>query len=168
MKKFLCILMLCVMFFSTPLTAFAGIRGDRIGESVIGNILGTLIMDALKKNGMEDILKDKSTETAPEENSESTTTETENTPKVKTSSTNSEEVIELSEAQYQSFSEICLAGSFEEFQKKIEYENISPDAKFTKKDGGFITLLEMAQSSPNKELAAFLKGMNARDEKGVN
>ena len=33
-------------------------------------------------------------------------------------------------------------------------------------DGSVITLLEMAQSSPNKELAAFLKGMKAGEEKG--
>ena len=162
MKKFLCSFMLCIMVMSMPLTAFAGISGERIGEGAIGNILGTLIRDALKKNGMEDILKDKGTET-PEKNSK-TTSESE-MPKIKTSSTG--EVIELSEAQYQSFSEICLAGSFEEFQKKIEYENISPNAKFTKQDGTTITLLEIAQSSPNKELAAFLKGMKAREEKGV-
>ena len=154
MKKFVCVLTILVMFSSV---SFADIRADKLGENVIGNILGTLIMDALKKNGMDDILKDKGAE-----ESSNASSETE-MPTIKTSSTG--EIIELSEAQYQSFSEICLAGSFEEFQKKIEYENISPDAKFTQKDGSIITLFDMASSSPNKELAAFLKGMKARNGK---
>ena len=150
MKKFFCVFMLFVMLLSMPLAAFAKIRADRIGENIISNVLSTVITDAIRKSGKLG--------GAIGNNEDSSQTSDSSASKAKTARTSgaSGTVTELSPEQYQSFSEICLAGSIEEFRKKIEYENISYDAKFVKEDGSEITLLEMAKSSPNPELAEYI------------
>ena len=146
MKKFVCAFMLCVMLFSVPAVSYASSSLERIGENILSNILTHVLTDALKKNGMGDLLGGENAGETP-----GTVTDEE----TKTS-TELGDGTELTAEQYQSFSEICLAGSLEEFRKKMEYEKISPKAKFTKEDGTVITLLEMAKSSPNPELAEFL------------
>lgn len=149
MKKFLCAVLLCVVVVSMPLAACAKIRADRIGENIISNILSTVITDAIRKSGKGgDVL-------GGEETSDPVGSSEKMPRPARTSGT----ALELSADQYQSFSEICLAGSIEEFRKKIEYENVSPDAKFVKEDGSEITLYEMAKSSPNPELVEYLDGL---------
>ena len=106
MKKFVCLLMLSVMVMSEPLAAFA-MNADRIGENVLSNVLSVVIIDAIR-NSSRGSSRPASSTTEPD-------------PKVKTSSREKEKaeaepVIGLSEAQFQSFSEICLAGSLSEFQ----------------------------------------------------
>ncbi|MBR1487137.1 MAG: hypothetical protein IJ597_07790 [Synergistaceae bacterium] len=154
MKKFLCALIIVLLLFS-PKLALAGINLKNIGESVLSKILVDVINDALKKNGMGDLISDDATSSDAEAK-----TPTEN----KIPKNSGKKVTELSEEQYQSFSEICLAGSLEEFRKKIEYENISHEAKYTKEDGSVITLLELAKTSPNPELAEFLEADSSENE----
>ena len=158
MKKFLCGLIIVFILTSFPAAVLANSTLQRVGETVLVEILSTLINDALKKNGMGDLIS------GGEESSDAEipTPTDEKLPKV---SKNSGKVIELSSAQYQSFSEICLAGSIEEFRKKFEYENISPEAKYTKEDGSVITLLEIAKTSPNPELAEFI-GSQLKEKEG--
>ena len=150
MKKFACVLIIAVTLISIPVKVLASSTLGRIGETILGEILSTVINDALRKNGMGDLIPGtESQDTEPQ-----IPTEESKLPKI---SKTSGKVTELSSEQYQSFSEICLAGSIEEFRKKIEYENISPDAKFTKNDGTVVSLLELAKTSPNPELAEFLE-----------
>ena len=156
MKKFLCILMIGVIFVSMPMSAFANSTLKDIGGAVLTEILSKVITDALKKNGMGDLI--------PGTESQDTEIQTSDDKFPKAAKNSSGKVTELSKEQYQSFSEICLAGSIEEFRKKIEYENISPDAKFTKEDGSVVTLLEIAKTSPNPELAEFLETQLAEGE----
>lgn len=156
MKKFVCLLMLSVMVMSEPLAAFA-MNADRIGENVLSNVLSVVIIDAIRNSSRG------SSRPAP------STTEPE--PKVKTSSREKEKaeaepVIGLSEAQFQSFSEICLAGSLSEFQKKFENENISPDAVYIQKNENntvITSLLQLAKTSPNPDIAEFLREKGARE-----
>lgn len=154
MKKFLCVFMLCVMVLSIPAVSFARSTAERIGENVLSNVLSSIIMDSIRRSGKSS--------PAP-----TTTQNPEVTPTAKTKlprpvkSVSSEKVTELSVEQCQSFAEICLAGYIEEFRKKIEYENISPNAKYIKEDGSEITLMEMAKASPNPELAEFLIAQGA-------
>ena len=145
MKKFICALIIC-MIFLVPAAAFAN-NLKNIGATVLGEILSTVITDALRKNGMGDLIP------GGESSDSEIPTSRDKLPKV---SKTSGKVTELSDEQFQSFSEICLAGSIEEFKKKIEYENISPEAKYTKEDESVVTLLELAKTSPNPELAEFL------------
>ena len=154
MKKFLCALIIVLLLFS-PSLVFAGINLKNIGESVLSEILVTVINDALKKNGMGDLLSD---------DVKSSDAEAKTPTEHKIPKNSGKKVTELSDEQYQSFSEICLAGSIEEFRKKIEYENISHDAKYTKNDGSVITLLELAKTSPNPELAEFLEAPGTKGE----
>ena len=142
------------MFISVPAVSFARSSAGRIGENVLSNVLSTIITDAIRKGGNgngNDVIP------VPENNE---------TPdiKVKSGAKNSGVVTELSDEQFQSFSEICLAGSIEEFRKKIEYENISNEALYTKDDGTVITLLELAKTSPNPELAEFLENSSTEEE----
>ncbi|MBQ7195930.1 MAG: hypothetical protein IJS40_00805 [Synergistaceae bacterium] len=156
MKKFLCALIIFVVV-STSATSFANSTLENIGATILGQILNTVINDALKKNGMGDLIPDE----AESADAEAQIPTDNNLPHgTKTSG----EVTELSDEQYQSFSEICLAGSIEEFRKKIEYEKISPDAKYTKSDGSVVTLLELAKTSPNPELAEFLESQGTKGE----
>ena len=156
MKKFVCALITCIMFLAIPVSALANINLKNIGETVLGEILSTVITDALKKNGMGDLIP------GGESSDAEIPAPTENKlPKV---SKTSGKVTELSAEQFQSFSEICLAGSIEEFKKKIEYENISPEAKYTKEDKSVVTLLELAKTSPNPELAEFLEAQLTEGE----
>lgn len=146
MKKFLCVLTLCVVVMSVPTVSFARSSAERIGENVLSNVLSTIITDAIRKSGKGgDVILNP-------ENSENK--DTKRMPEIKSKSNGI--VTELSDEQFQSFSEICLAGSFEEFRKKIEYENISHEATYTKEDGSVVTLRELAKTSPNPELAEFL------------
>ena len=157
MKKFFCALMIGIVFVSIPFSALANSTLKNIGGSVLTKILTQVITDALKKNGMGDMI--------PGAESQDADAQTPTEDKFPNSAKNSSgKVTELSKEQYQSFSEICLAGSIEEFRKKIEYENISPDAKFTKEDGSAVTLLELAKTSPNPELAEFLESQLADGE----
>ena len=154
MKKFVCVLIISIILMSMPAATLASWKN--VGENVLGNILSTLIIDTLRKNGMGDLVSgnESSDEEIP-------TSKDGKLPKI---SKTSGKVIELSNEQYQSFSEICLAGSIEEFRKKIEYENISYEAKYTKEDGTVITLLELAKTSPNSELAEFLEAQETKGE----
>ena len=155
MKKFVCLLMLSVMVMSEPLAAFA-MNADRIGENVLSNVLSVVIIDTIRNSSKS------SKRPAPS---------TEAEPNVKTSSrekaeAESEPVIGLSEAQFQSFSEICLAGSLSEFQKKFENENISPDAVYIQKNENntvITSLLQLAKTSPNPDIAEFLREKGARE-----
>ena len=143
MKKISYVFLFVIIFASA---SYADNILDKINKDSLGNILSDVLVDVLRKNGMGDLIPGaKSSDNEPQ---------TENKlPKVsKTSGT----VTELSKEQFQSFSEICLAGSIEEFRKKIEYENISPEAKYTKEDKSVVTLFELAKTSPNPELAEFL------------
>ena len=156
MKKFLCALIIFVVV-STSTTAFANSTLENIGATILGQILNTVINDALRKNGMGDLIPDE----AESSDAEVPIPSDSNLPRTtKTSG----EVTDLSDEQYQSFSEICLAGSIEEFRKKIEYEKISPDAKYTKNDGSVVTLLELAKTSPNPELAEFLESKLTKEK----
>ena len=156
MKKFVCLFMLSVMVMSEPLAAFA-MNADRIGENVLSNVLSVVIIDAIRNSSRG------SSRPAP--------STTEPDPKVKTSSREKEKaeaepVIGLSEAQFQSFSEICLAGSLSEFQKKFENENISPDAVYIQKNEHntvITSLLQLAKTSPNPDIAEFLREKGARE-----
>lgn len=156
MKKFVCLLMLSVMVMSEPLAAFA-MNADRIGENVLSNVLSVVIIDAIRNSSRG------SSRPAP--------STSEPDPKVKTSSREKEKaeaepVIGLSEAQFQSFSEICLAGSLSEFQKKFENENISPDAVYIQKNENntvITSLLQLAKTSPNPDIAEFLREKGARE-----
>ena len=148
------ILALIFIFISNNI-AFAKINIKSVGENVLSNILMNVINEALKKNGMGDLISD---------GAESSDAEAKTPGEIKKTKKSGAKVTELSAEQYQSFSEICLAGSLEEFQKKIEYENISPDAKYTKEDGTVITLLEIAKTSPNPELAKFLEPETTKEE----
>ena len=149
MKKFLCGLIIIFILTSFPAAVLANNTLQRVGENILAEFLSTLINDALKKNGMGDLIPG-----GESSDSEVPIPKDEKLPKV---SKNSGKVTELSNEQYQNFSEICLAGSIEEFRKKFEYENISPEAKYTKEDGSVITLLELAKTSPNPELAEFIE-----------
>ena len=153
MKKFLCVFMLCVMVLSVPAVSFARSTAERIGENVLSNILSSIIMDSIRRSGKGGSApaKTQTPEAAPAE----VRLPRQSTPKQTGKTT------ELSVEQCKSFAEICLAGYIEEFRKKIEYENISPDAKFLKEDGSVITLMEMAKASPNPELLEFLKAQGA-------
>ena len=150
MKKIFYVFLIVIIFASINVAAFADNIFDKINKDSLGEILNNVLIDVLQKNGMGDLIPGtKSSDNGPQ---------TENKlPKV---SKTSGKVTELSKEQFQSFSEICLAGSIEEFRKKIEYENISPEAKYTKEDKSVVTLLELAKTSPNPELAEFLNEMN--------
>ena len=152
MKK---IIFALLLVFILNDAVFASISAKSIGENVLNNILMNVINNALKKNGMGDLISG-----GAESSDEGTKTSADK----KISRKSDSKVTELSAEQYQSFSEICLAGSLEEFRKKIEYENISHDAKYTKEDGTVITLLEIAKTSPNPELAEFLEPAKSEEE----
>lgn len=155
MKKFLCVFMLCAMVLSVPAVSFARSTAERIGENVLSNVLSSIIMDTIRRSG-----KGGSAPTT--QNPEVNPTAKTKLPRPeKSKSGPGEKVTELSVEQCQSFAEICLAGYIEEFRKKIEYENISPNAKYIKEDGSEITLMEMAKASPNPELAEFLIAQGA-------
>jgi len=129
---------------------------DKLDKNALGNILTDVLIDVLQKNGLGDLIPGNNN------SSDDTKPQTDTEDKLPKSAKNSGTVTELSDEQFQNFSEICLAGSIEEFRKKIEYENISPDAKYTKKDGTVITLLELAKTSPNPELVEFLQEQGAK------
>ena len=148
--------MLCIMLISVPATSFAKSTAKRIGENVLSSVLSTILADALKNVG-----KDSDSLPIPEYNDDEVPARE---AKIKSGAKNSGVVTELSDEQFQSFSEICLVGSIEEFRKKIEYENISAEAAYTKNDGSIMTLMELAQTSPNPELAEFLQNINATSE----
>ena len=159
MKKFLCAVMIFSMVFSSPVAALARSTAERIGENVLSNVISAVIIDAIRDSRRSSGSKSRNT--------------------IKSSSRTKEEreereeqedldeaVISLSEAQYQSFWEICLAGSLSEFQKKFENENISPDAVYIQKNETntvITSLLQLAKTSPNPEIAEFLRAKGARE-----
>ncbi|MBR0079832.1 MAG: ankyrin repeat domain-containing protein [Synergistaceae bacterium] len=147
MKKFVCLLMLCVMIFSVPVEVFA----DDFGKQLLGTVVNVLVNEAAKNSQKND-----------------------NNNNVKTSSKNEktttkqprQQVTKLSENQVKEFMRIFLDGNVQKLKEKLERENISPNASGIYDDemGTHIELpliCGAAYWSPNADTVKFLISLGA-------
>ena len=150
MKKFLCMVIICGLFFSVPAAAFA--HGGYVVEGLLVTLINELIREAREKDRNESREKEREPQVT-------TSGRAASRRRIKAKKS-TKQITELSKEQYNDFCEICFADAVDDFVEKYVNDNLSPNAACHMIDSSGewdASLLAIAASqSHNAEIIDFL------------